>query len=197
MSEDNRKDLKILFLTRQFAPVPKVSEICVQRVREALFARGVKSDVLQFTGAEGRIDTSPIGDVFSAGAGDDELNTTAKNELFHFFKKASIAYRWPYYFSYRLNYKYRRIVEELCRKNNYSAIVGMALPVDTVLAGIRFKNFIYYELDAISNNPTNNGFVKSLLKHRVYHIEKSVLEKSALIIHMAFNREYFSKKQFE
>ena len=196
MSDDTRKDLKILFLTRQFAPVPKVCEICVRRVREALYVKGIESDVLQFTGEEGLIEQSCIGSVYSIGAGKGQLNTTVKNKLMRFFKKAAVAYRWPYYYTYRLNRKFRRTAEQLNNYNHYDAIVGMALPVDTVFGGQKWDNFIYYELDAISNNPSNNGFIKSLLKYRVEIIERRVLENSALIIHMASNRDYFSKDKF-
>ena len=72
----------------------------------------------------------------------------------------------------------------------------MSLPVDTVLGGLKWNNFIFYELDSISNNPSNRGFVKSLLKYRVKRIEKKVLDKSALVIHMTCNKEYYSKECF-
>lgn len=196
MQETKRNDYRVLFLTRQFAPLPKVSEICVKRVREALFERGIRSDVLQFTGREGVVQTDDIGIVFSAGAGEDRLNTTSKNKLTLFLNKALIAYRWPYYFTYAMNRKYLKTARKLCNDVGYDAVIGMALPVDTVLTGIKCNDFVFYELDAISNNPTNNGFVKSLLKRRVFRIEQLVMDKSALIIHMDFNKEYYSKESF-
>ena len=55
----NNNIKKVLFLARQYAPVPKVCEICVKRVRESLYTKGIMSDVLQFTGdGEGREDVS-------------------------------------------------------------------------------------------------------------------------------------------
>lgn len=196
MPDSKQREKYVLFLTRQYAPIPKVCEICVGRVREALFEKGIKSDVLQFTGEEGLVETLPIGNVYSVGAGKGKLNITYKNEFVHFCMKASVAYRWPFFYSYQMNAKYRNRIRELDEKNHYDAIIGMALPVDTAIAGIGFKNYIFYELDAITNNPLNSGIIKSILKYRIKNLEKKVFDEAALIIHMECNRNYFNKKKY-
>lgn len=192
----NRNGKRVLFLVRQYAPIPKVCEICVKRVRRALYEQGVKSDVLQFTGNEGVVETLPIGNVYSIGAGEGKLDTTFKNEFAHFLKKASVAYRWPFFFSHKLNAKFKKRIIELNDINDYDAIIGIALPIDTAVAGIGFENFIFYELDAITNNPQNSGLVKSILRYRVKIIEKAVFDSASLIIHMECNRDYFKKERY-
>lgn len=192
-----KKEYRVLFLTRQYAPIPKVCEICVKRVREGLYKKGIKSDVLQFTGEEGIVEELPVGKVYSVGAGEGRLNTTVTRRVVHFFKKASVAYRWPLYYSYAMNQSYKNQIKELEKQNHYDAIIGMALPFDTVRAGIGIDNFILYELDALSNNPQNSGFVKGLLKGRVNRLELEIFEAASLIIHMECNRSYFNKPKYE
>ncbi|WP_028235570.1 hypothetical protein [Pseudobutyrivibrio sp. MD2005] len=190
------KEYKLLFLVRQYAPVPKVCEICVKRVRDSLLALGIKSDVLQYTGEEGVVESNECGTVYSIGAGEGLLNTTIENRLIHFFNKASVAYRWPRYFKYELNSKYRKKIIELDLINNYDAVIAVALPVDTIISSIGLKKLVFYELDSISNNPQNNGFIKQLLRYRVNRIEKKAFDAADLIIHMECNRSYYKKKRY-
>lgn len=196
MISNEHKNDKVLFLVRQYAPVPKVCEICVERVIKALYSIGIQSDVLQFTGNKGLVKSTEYGNIYSVGDGEGILDTTVKNKIKHFFKLVSIAYRWPFYYKFRTNRIYRNTIQQLNTQNNYSAIIGVSLPVDTVYNGSFFDNFIVYELDAITNNPGNNGKIKRLYKSRLNKIEKRVFDKASLIIHMNFNKTYFESKEF-
>lgn len=197
MNEVIKKNLKVLFLVRQYAPIPKVCEICVKRLRKSLFDIGVYSDVLQYTGKEGIVDNDEYGTVFSVGAGEAVVNTTEKSAIRLFFRRASVAYRFPFYFNYKVNSKYRDKMKELCQREKYDAVIGVTLPVDTAYAGVDLDNFILYELDAITNTPQNRGRIKSLYKRRIENIEKKIFGNASLIIHMECNREYFHKRKYE
>lgn len=188
---------RVLFLTRQYAPVPKVCEVCVKRVREALYTKGIASDVLQFTGDPGIVECKEYGYVYSAGAGEGVVNTTVKSPLVLFCRRARVAYRWPFYYNSRLNRIFSDKLRELDSIYHYDAIVGVTLPVDTAYAGINNDRFILYELDAITNNPQIIGKIKSLYRKRVEKIEKVVFDNASLIIHMECNREYFRKTIYE
>ncbi len=196
MQKRHNDKKRILFLARQYAPIPKVCEICVKRVRKSLYEKGIESDVLQFTGTEGIIEKTKYGNVYSIGAGTGLLDTTAKNKLRLFLKRAAVAHRFPFYYGYQLNNKYREKISELNASIQYDAIIGVSLPVDTAYAGIGFKRYIFYELDAITNTPQNTGRIKSLYRKRIEKIEKEVFDNSSLIIHMEFNRSYFQNRKY-
>lgn len=194
---DTDKEYRVLFLTRQYAPIPKVCEICVKRVRESLYTKGIFSDVLQFTGEDGVSEETEYGKVYSIGAGEGITNTTVTSKLAHLFKKASVAYRWPLFFPYQMNKRFRKRIAELEKENNYDAIIGVSLPADTVIAGVGLDNFVIYELDAITNNPQNNGRIKSLYRNRLMKMERKAFDSASLIIHMECNRQFFEKGKYD
>jgi len=79
-------------------------------------------------------------------------------------------------------------------KENYDAIIGVSLPVETVFAASNSNKFIFYELDSITNNPEYKRGVKKLYRRRLLRIERALYDKAKLIIHLESNREYYEKK---
>lgn len=194
-SVNEQNNYRVLFITKQYAPNPRACDICVRNVREALDKLGVMSDVIQFVGKEGEGDI-PGGKLYSVGAKNSKNNLTEGNGLINFFRKLMVAYRWPLQFNYKLNKRIKTRIAELNNINRYDAIIGVALPIDTAIAGCGFNNYILYELDALSNNPANKGLVKKMLMYRVKKIEKMIFEQASLIIHMEYNRVYFGKSEY-
>lgn len=190
------KDYRVLFLTNQYLPLPKVCEICIKNVREALFKMGIKSDVLQFAGDEGIVEIKPMGNVYSIGCGISKMAILDKNKIDRFWRRAKVVYRWPLRYRYSQNKKYRKTINKLCYEHKYDVVIGFPWPADLAVASIGLNNFILYELDVLGNNPLIKGTVKKIFRYRIKSIEKKLYESASLIIHMEFFRDYFSQSKF-
>lgn len=189
----NQSDRKVIFLVHQYEPQPKVCELCVMRVQESLLNIGIRSDVLEYSGARGLVKTTAYGDVYSIGAAKPRVDTTKKNIIKEYFKKIPMLFRWPYLFKRKIRDDYKLFLDDLNKKNNYQAVIGVTLPVDTAMIAYEYDNFIHYELDSVANNPEYKRGIKKLYRAKLNRIERRLYDKAKIIIHMEYNRKYLEK----
>ena len=185
---------KVLFVLKEYYPKPAPTGVCVQNVQRGLLEIGIHSDVLQLGEKEGLIGCNEYGNIYSINTVQLRYDTTRRNIALAYLRKIPLLFKWPVY-SYRSIRAYRKWIEMLNSKEQYAAIIGVALPVETVIASKEFSNFILYELDSIVNNPEYKRGVKKLYYRRLRHIEQQVYDKAKLIIHLENNREYYTKNE--
>ena len=61
--------MRVLFVVKEYLPKPTPPGLCVMNVQQALFEKGVQSDVIMVSDNEGHYSSSDIGDVYSIKSG--------------------------------------------------------------------------------------------------------------------------------
>lgn len=183
---------KVLFVLKEYYPKPAPTGVCVQNVQRGLLKLGIKSDVLQLGEDDGLVGENEYGNIYSINTVPLRYDTTKRNVALFYLRKIPLFFKWPI-FSYRTIRRYKEWIKKLNEKELYGAIIGVVLPVETVMASKEFGNFILYELDSIVNNPEYKRGVKKFFQRRLRYIEKRIYNKAQLIIHLENNREYYTK----
>lgn len=188
--------MKVLFIVNGYYPQPNAIGACVIRLQESLIRKGVHSDVITVTRGKGKIVSNEYGDIYSIEGEPVRNDTSFKGIIDRIKKTAPYFFTWPIMHPIQLA-KTKRLIKKINEKNHYDAVIGVMLPIETVLAAVSFKNAIVYELDGLTCNPNYRRGIKKHLQHRVRYFENRIFSKAKLVLHLNCNKDWFSSKQYE
>ena len=178
--------MRILFVLGKYYPFAGANGVCVSRIQEVLFRRGIESDIV----AEGEDyweSISPYGKIY--------LAKVENHSDFSRLKRYLSVLRYPVYFPNNItNYEYT--IDHALSDNTYDAIIAVLKPLDGAIAASKYSNMLLYELDSITNNDDNQRGIRRLLRFRAEKYELKLYEKSNAIFHMMSHRSFYEKDKY-
>ena len=187
---------RILFLVGVYYPYSDAIGSCILKLQEELIRENIHSDVITYAEKTGFLCKGKYGNVYGVKSSDRDFNVQFNNTFERIIKTAPYFFAWPLSRPLQL-FKMKRQVKDLEKRNNYDAIIGTSLPIDTLLVAVTFKKSIVYELDGLSCNPNYRRGIKKYLNHRVKILEKKIFRNADLIIHMIQNKEWYSGEKYK
>ena len=178
--------MRILFVLGKYYPFAGANGVCVSRIQEVLFRRGIESDIVA-EGEDYSESITPYGKLY--------LAKVKTHSDFSRLKRYLSVLRYPVYFPINIsNYEYT--IDHALSDNTYDAIIAVLKPLDGAVAASKYSNMLLYELDSITNNDDNQRGIRRLLRFRAEKYELKLYENANAIFHMMSHRAFYEKDKY-